>query len=102
MHVPVVDVARPKKRVANFFQLEFVKDKATKEPFDPKDRVSYRLQEKGLEPEHSVSLYCSSGTVDGIKGDHLILAPPYIVSKEEIDIIVNALDKVMKEVFSGL
>jgi Adenosylmethionine-8-amino-7-oxononanoate aminotransferase len=40
--------------------------------------------------------------VDGIKGDHLILAPPYIVSKEEIDIIVNTLDKVMEEVFTSL
>jgi len=91
-----------KKRVANSFQLEFVKDKATKEPFDPKDRLSYRIQETGLQPEYSVSLYGCSGTVDGIKGDHLVLAPPYIVSKEEIDIIVDTLEKVMKEVFASL
>jgi adenosylmethionine-8-amino-7-oxononanoate aminotransferase len=40
--------------------------------------------------------------VDGIKGDHLVLAPPYIVSKEEIDIIVDTLEKIMKEVFASL
>jgi adenosylmethionine-8-amino-7-oxononanoate aminotransferase len=85
-----------------FFKLEFVKDKATKEPFDPNDRLSFLIQEKGLQPEHSVSLYCSSGTVDGIKGDHLILAPAYIVSKGEIDIIVDALEKVLEEVFATL
>ncbi|OGE52513.1 hypothetical protein PENARI_c010G03396 [Penicillium arizonense] len=85
-----------------FWGLEFVKDKATKEPFDPNDRLSFLIQEKGLQPEHSVSLYCSSGTVDGIKGDHLILAPAYIVSKGEIDIIVDALEKVLEEVFAAL
>ncbi|KAJ5249632.1 hypothetical protein N7489_000042 [Penicillium chrysogenum] len=85
-----------------FWGLEFVKDKATKEPFDPKHGLSNKIQEKGLQPEHSVSLYGCSGTVDGIKGDHLVLAPPYIVSKEEIDIIVDTLEKIMKEVFASL
>ncbi|QQK48430.1 Pyridoxal phosphate-dependent transferase, major region, subdomain 2 [Penicillium digitatum] len=85
-----------------FWGLEFVKDKATKEPFDPKDRLSYRIQEKGLEPEHGVSLYGCSGTVDGVKGDHLMLAPPNIVSEEEIDIIVATLGNVLKEVFASL
>ncbi|CAG8120217.1 unnamed protein product [Penicillium olsonii] len=83
-----------------FWGLEFVKDKATKEPFDPKDRLSFLIQEKGLEPKHSVSLYGSSGTVDGIRGDHLVLAPPYIVSKEEIDILVNTLSNVLEEIFA--
>ncbi|KAJ5311941.1 hypothetical protein PENANT_c022G01490 [Penicillium antarcticum] len=85
-----------------FWGLEFVKDKATKEPFDPSDRLSFLIQEKGLEPQYSVSLYGSSGTVDGIKGDHLILAPAYIVSKGEIDIIVDTLEKVLEDVFATL
>ncbi|KAJ5746885.1 uncharacterized protein N7511_008581 [Penicillium nucicola] len=85
-----------------FWGLEFVKDKATKEPFDPKDRLAFLIQEKGLQSEHSVSLYGSSGTVDGIKGDHLILAPAYVVSKGEIDIIVDTLEKVLEEVFATL
>jgi adenosylmethionine-8-amino-7-oxononanoate aminotransferase len=83
-------------------QLEFVKDKATKEPFDPKDRLSSLIQEKGLQPEYSVSLYGCSGTVDGIKGDHLVLAPPFIVSKTEIDVLVDTLEKVLKDVFASL
>ena len=91
-----------KEFAANSLQLEFVKDKATKEPFDPNVGLSYQIQETGLQPEHSVSLYGCSGTVDGIKGDHVILAPPYIVSKEEIDVIVDTLEKVMKDVFAVL
>jgi adenosylmethionine-8-amino-7-oxononanoate aminotransferase len=85
-----------------FLKLEFVKDKVTKEPFDPSVRLSFLIQEKGLQPEYSVSLYGCPGTVDGIKGDHLILAPAYIVSKAEIDIIVDTLEKVLEEVFATL
>ncbi|KAJ5131534.1 Pyridoxal phosphate-dependent transferase major region subdomain 2 [Penicillium bovifimosum] len=85
-----------------FWGLEFVKDKATKEPFDSEVRLSSLIQGKGLEPEYSVSLYGCSGTVDGIKGDHLVLAPPFVVSKTEIDLLVDTLEKVLKDVFASL
>ncbi|KAJ5552011.1 hypothetical protein N7535_000043 [Penicillium sp. DV-2018c] len=85
-----------------FWGIEFVKDKATKEPFEPEDCVSSLIQAKGLQSEYSVSLYGCSGTVDGIKGDHIVLAPPFIVSKTEIDILVDTLEKVLKEVFASL
>lgn len=60
------------------------------------------IQETALRPEYGVSLYGSAGTVDGIRGDHVLLAPPYIVSKEEVDIIVDTLAKVLTEVFGKL
>lgn len=90
------------REILTFAQLEFVKDKTTKEPFDPKERLAFLIQEKGLEPKHGVSLYGSSGTVDGIRGDHLILAPPYTVSKEEVDILVSTLARVLEEVFASI
>jgi adenosylmethionine-8-amino-7-oxononanoate aminotransferase len=83
-------------------QLEFVKDKATKEPFDPKARLSFHIQEKGLQPEYAVSLYGCTGTVDGIRGDHVVLAPPYIVTKEEIDTLVDVLARVLTDVLAEL
>jgi len=83
-------------------QVEFVKDRTTKEPFDPQTRLSFLIQEKGLQPEHAISLYGCTGTVDGIKGDHVLLAPPYIVSKEEIDTIVAVMARVLDEVFAEL
>ncbi|KAJ6121177.1 Pyridoxal phosphate-dependent transferase major region subdomain 2 [Penicillium sp. IBT 18751x] len=85
-----------------FWGLEFVKNKTTKEPFDPQSRLSFLIQEKGLQPEFAVSFYGSPGTVDGIRGDHVLLAPPYIVSKEEIDTIVDVLARVLAEVFAEL
>ncbi|KAJ5162088.1 hypothetical protein N7492_007480 [Penicillium capsulatum] len=85
-----------------FWGIEFVKNKATKEPFDPSSRLSFLLQEKGLHPKFAISLYGCTGTVDGIRGDHVILAPPYTVSKEEIDIIVDTTTKVLGEVLVDL
>ncbi|KAJ5286617.1 Pyridoxal phosphate-dependent transferase major region subdomain 2 [Penicillium angulare] len=85
-----------------FWGMEFVKDKTTKEPFDKETRLSALIQEKGLCPEFAISLYGCSGTVDGISGDHVILAPPYIVSKEEIDIIVDVTAKVLEAVFNEI
>ncbi|KAJ5578768.1 uncharacterized protein N7459_007732 [Penicillium hispanicum] len=85
-----------------FWGIEFVKDKATKEPFDPKSRFSFLMQEKGLQPEYALSLYGGSGTADGIRGDHIILAPPYTVSKEEIDIIVDSTARILADVVSEL
>ncbi|OJJ74529.1 hypothetical protein ASPBRDRAFT_39676 [Aspergillus brasiliensis CBS 101740] len=83
-----------------FWGIEFVKDKETKEPFSPEKGVAFQIQETGLKPEYGVSLYAANGTVDCMKGDHIILAPPYNVSKEEIDIIVDTAAKVLDVVFA--
>lgn len=83
-------------------QIEFVKDKVTKEPFDPDVRLSFQVQEMGLQPEYAICLYAGAGSVDGVRGDHVLLAPPYIVSKEEIDIIVDTTAKILTDVFADL
>lgn len=43
--------------------------------------------------EMGVALYPGSGTVDGQKGDHVLIAPPYTVSDEELGEIVSTLRK---------
>jgi adenosylmethionine-8-amino-7-oxononanoate aminotransferase len=83
-------------------QIEFVKDKTTKEPFDPATRLSFRMQEKALCSQYALSLYGSLGTVDGVRGDHVLLSPPFTVSKEEIDLIVDGAAKVLTEVLHEL
>ncbi|KAL4809337.1 pyridoxal phosphate-dependent transferase [Aspergillus unguis] len=84
-----------------FWGIEFVKNKATKEPFGTEDAVAFRIQETGLKQEFGISLYASSGTVDGVRGDHVILAPAYNATKEEIDLIVETTARVLHEVFFG-
>ncbi|ODM21906.1 hypothetical protein SI65_02750 [Aspergillus cristatus] len=82
-----------------FWGIEFVKDKDTKEPFDPAMGIAAQVQGTGLSPGYGISLYAAGGTVDGIRGDHILLAPPFNVSKEEIDFIVDTTVKVVEDVF---
>lgn len=79
-----------------FAGVEFVKDKKTKEPFDLKlklnDLIASRAFEKGL------ITYPGGGGADGIKGDHLLLAPPFIITEEQIDKMVSILDETIVEI----
>lgn len=79
-----------------FAGVEFVKDKKTKEPFDLKlklnDLIASRAFEKGL------ITYPGGGGADGIKGDHLLLAPPFIIMEEQIDKMVSILDETIVEI----
>ncbi|GMG00582.1 unnamed protein product [Aspergillus oryzae] len=81
-------------------QIEFVKDKSTKEPFSPEMGVAAHIQETGLDPTYGISLYAAAGCVDGTRGDHVLLAPPYIVTKDEIDLIVETTARVLEHVFT--
>jgi adenosylmethionine-8-amino-7-oxononanoate aminotransferase len=81
-------------------KIEFVKSKSTKEPFPPSAKLSFHIQETGLKPEYSISLYGAPGCVDGVRGDHVILAPPYNVSRDQIDEIVERTVRVIEAVFA--
>jgi adenosylmethionine-8-amino-7-oxononanoate aminotransferase len=69
-----------------FWAVEFVADRATKAVFDPAlqlhERVKMAAYERGL------ACYPMGGTIDGRQGNHVILAPPYIVTAEQVDTIV--------------
>ena len=72
-----------------FQAIELVEDRSTKEAFDPKlalhDRIKVECMERGL------LAYPMPGTIDGKRGNHMILAPPYIVTDADIDTIVDRL-----------
>lgn len=76
-------------------QIEFVKNKDTKEPYPPSQGVSWTLHTTGLKPEYAVSLIPGSGCVDGINGDHVCVAPAYNTTKAEIELIVDRLSRVV-------
>ena len=83
-------------------QIEFVKDKSTKEPFDPSLAVAMTVHEKGMSEPYNISLYPGSGTVDGRRGDHVIISPAYNVTEAEINIIVDLAAKVIEDVFAAM
>ncbi len=79
-----------------FWALEFVEDRATKRPFDPADKVNWLVKQAALDV--GLGIYPTAGTIDGTRGDHVIVAPPYIVAEAEIDEIVERLHRAVEDV----
>jgi adenosylmethionine-8-amino-7-oxononanoate aminotransferase len=69
--------------------IEFVKDKETREPFAKEENIAERIRQAAL--AENVLTYPTQGCVDGTRGDHLLLAPPFIISAEESATIASAL-----------
>ncbi|MBW2592721.1 MAG: aspartate aminotransferase family protein [Deltaproteobacteria bacterium] len=80
--------------------IEFVKDQKTKEPFHSKQggEIAALIAKKAF--EKGLILYPGGGCMDGIRGDHILIAPPFIIEKSEIDEIVSILDRSISEVES--
>src|SRR5262245_25360703 len=72
-----------------FLALELVRDRARKESFDPALRLHARVKRAALEA--GLMCYPMGGSVDGARGDHVLLAPPFIVTDAELDLLVQRL-----------
>lgn len=69
--------------------IEFVKDKRTRAPFPKESNVAEKIRQAAL--RKYVLTYPSQGCVDGLRGDHVLLAPPFIISPDECTQIAAAL-----------
>lgn len=78
--------------------VEFVKDKITREPFPKELHIAERIRQAAL--EQNVLTYPTQGCVDGSNGDHILLAPPFIITPEESAIISSALETAVQKVFT--
>lgn len=74
-----------------FQGIEIVKDRATKAPFDPSDKVHAKVKAAAFDA--GLICYPMGGTVDGQVGDHVLLAPPFIISESETGEMVDKLGK---------
>lgn len=72
--------------------VEYVVDRRTKEPFPPQAGLSTRLADLAL--ERGVILYPGHGGADGLAGDHLMVAPPFVAAEAEIEQVVDVLAEV--------
>jgi adenosylmethionine-8-amino-7-oxononanoate aminotransferase len=77
--------------------LEFVKDRSTREPFPKESTIAEKIRQAAL--EKNVLTYPSQGTVDGTRGDHVLLAPPFIITPQECQLIADALQYALSKVF---
>ncbi|RWL85036.1 MAG: aspartate aminotransferase family protein [Mesorhizobium sp.] len=69
--------------------IEIVADRETKEPFDPARRIHAKIKKEAM--QRGLMCYPMGGTVDGVHGDHVLLAPPYIIQPDQVDQIVERL-----------
>jgi len=77
--------------------IEFVGDNATRTPFDPSQRIAEKIHSAMM--EESVLTYPTQGCVDGTSGDHILLAPPFIITPEESALIATALASALAKIF---
>jgi hypothetical protein len=78
-----------------FIGLEFVADRETREPFPAEMGLHLRIRARAL--ENGLICYPMGGNVDGVKGDTVILAPPYNATDDELTEIVDKLDRSVRE-----
>jgi adenosylmethionine-8-amino-7-oxononanoate aminotransferase len=72
-----------------FWGIELVEDRATKKPFDPKLRMHARVKRKAMQA--GLMCYPMGGAIDGVQGDHVLLAPPFILDESQLDELVDKL-----------
>lgn len=72
-----------------FMAVELVQDRASKATFAPSRKLHAAVKAQAM--EHGLMCYPMGGTIDGQHGDHILLAPPFIVSEADIDQIVERL-----------
>ncbi len=73
-----------------FRGIELVADRATKTPFDPSLGLAKKIKKAAFEA--GLICYPMSGTRDGVLGDHILLAPPFIITEDQIGEVVGKLE----------
>ena len=80
-----------------FRGIEIVEDRESKTPFDTKRGVNKALKKAAFDA--GLICYPMGGTIDGVKGDHILLAPPFIMEDQHISEIADKLQTAFKAVF---
>ena len=78
--------------------IELVADRETKEPFDPALQLHARVKAEAM--ARGLVCYPSGGSADGVRGDHVLLAPPFIVSENQIGEIVGRVGEAIDAALS--
>jgi adenosylmethionine-8-amino-7-oxononanoate aminotransferase len=82
-----------------FRSIELVSDPASKTPFDPAMKLNAKIKTEAM--KNGLLCYPMGGTADGEKGDHVLLAPPFTVTGEDIEAIVDILDRSVRPIIQN-
>lgn len=83
-----------------FIGMELVADKDSKAPFDPACKLAASIKSAAM--REGLMCYPMSGTVDGLNGDHILLAPPYMIDEGHVDEIVTRLERALLGALAAL
>jgi len=75
--------------------IELVQDKSSKQPFDPKQNFAGRVGQAAA--QRGLLVYPMQGCVDGTQGDHLLIAPPAVITRDQIDWATTQLGEAIVE-----
>jgi len=82
-----------------FQAIELVEDRLTKAPFDPALKLHAKVKKAAM--ARGLMVYPMGGTIDGQRGDHVLLAPPFIATAANIDEIVDRLGSALDAALAG-
>jgi adenosylmethionine-8-amino-7-oxononanoate aminotransferase len=82
-----------------FLGVELVADRATKAPFDPDLKLHAKVKANAM--ANGLLVYPMGGTIDGRRGDHVLIAPPFIVSEGQLDEVVDGLAAAIDTTIAG-
>lgn len=82
-----------------FLGLEVVKDRETKTPFDPGEKIAAKLKSAAF--DNGLICYPMAGTIDGRQGDHVLLAPPFILTLDQTGELVDKLACAVEDVLGA-
>lgn len=81
-----------------FRGIELVADRMTREPLDPSLKIHAKIKSAAMEA--GLMCYPMGGTIDGRRGDHILLAPPFIIDETHIAEIVEKLGSTVENVLA--
>ena len=79
-----------------FVGIELVGDRETKAPLDPALKTASQIKKVAM--SHGLMCYPMSGTIDGQLGDHILLAPPFIIEAADVQIMTDRLTRAIGDV----
>lgn len=82
------------------FQIEIVADKATKRPFPVSRKIAPAIHAAGLQ-KFAIALLPGGGVVDGVNGDLVVLAPPFTIDRDDVDVIVDRTARAFESVLGN-
>ena len=72
-----------------------MRDKENKTPFDPALKLHAAIKANCM--ARGLMVYPMGGTIDGQYGDHILIAPPFIITPSQLDFVVDTLATVIRE-----